>query len=249
MASASSSLLKSLCYFYVFHGDGYGSEINSSGQDGKMRWSMVLWRWDMDKDVLWVQAVLAEVGKVTTPNLTSHSTSFWCSEQQQKNMERNCLEIYYVLLLFFFPFSTMAMEGPTGHLMSCWCLFSVSEADDSRWLTGMVLFAKFLLESRREANTFSWDGNLSADCDQEASPPLGLYMQPAATRMVAIRFTGKVRPFTLPGGRHSQVFPKHLSSFPSYSLLLDRIGVNTFLSHWCWVLQSRLHQSMCSDDF
>lgn len=106
MASASSSLLKSLCYFYVFHGDGCSSEINSSGQDEKMRWSVVLWRSDMDKDVLWVRSVLAEVGKVTTPNLTSHSTSFslqlfWYSEQQ-KNMERNCLEIHYVLLLLFF---------------------------------------------------------------------------------------------------------------------------------------------------
>lgn len=126
----------------------------------------------------------------------------------------------------------MATEGPTGHLMSYWCLFSVSEADDSRWLTGTLFFAKFLLESRTEANTFSWDGNLSADHNREASPPLGLYTQPAPTRMGAIRFTGKVRPFTftgnMPEGRHSQVVPKHLFSFPSYSLLLDRIGVNTF---------------------
>lgn len=132
-----------------------------------------------------------------------------------------------------FPlFATVAMEGPTGHLMSYWCLFSVSEEDDNRWLTGMLFFAKFLLESRREANTFSGEGNLSADCNQEASPPLGLYTQPAPTRMAAIRFTGKVRPFTftgnMPEGRHSQVFPKHLFSFPSYSPLLDRIGVNTF---------------------
>lgn len=135
-------------------------------------------------------------------------------------------------LASFFPFATMAVEGPTGHLMSYWCFFSVSEADDSRWLTGMLFFAKFLLESRTEASTFSWDGNLSADSDQEASPLLGLYMQPAPTRMVTIRFTGKVRPFTftgnMPEGRHSQVFPKHLFSFPSNSLLLDHIGVNTF---------------------
>lgn len=117
-----------------------------------------------------------------------------------------------------------------------WCLtgaFSLSlrrmTADDSQ---GCYFFAKFPLESRTEANTFSWGGNPSADRNQEASPPLGLYTQPAPTRTVAIRFTGKARPFTFTGntpeGRHSRVFPKHLFSFPSYSLLLDRTGVNTF---------------------
>lgn len=59
MVSACSSRLKSLCYFYVSGGDGCGSEINSSGQDVKMRQSVVLWRSDMDKDVLWVRSVLA----------------------------------------------------------------------------------------------------------------------------------------------------------------------------------------------
>lgn len=133
---------------------------------------------------------------------------------------------------FLFPLCHYGCGGANRSFDVLLVPFSVSEADDSRWLTGMLFFAKFLLESRTEASTFSWDGNLSADSNQEASPPLGLYTQPAPTRMAAIRFTGKVRPFTftgnMPEGRHSQVFPKHLFSFPSNSLLLDHIGVNTF---------------------
>lgn len=50
--------------------------------------------------------------------------------------------------------------------------------------------------------------------------------------MAAIRCTGRVRPFpftrNMPEGRNSQVFPKHLFSFPSYSLLLDHTAVNIF---------------------
>lgn len=157
----------------------------------------------------------------------------WCSEQKrQQKMERNHLEIHCLLLLLFSPLLLGLWRGQ----QVIWCLtgaFSLSlrrmTTDDSQ---GCYFFAKFLLESRREENTFSWDGNLSADRNREASPPLGLYTQPAPTRMAAIRFTGKVRPLTftgnMPEGRHSQVFPKHLSSFPSYSLLLDRTGVNTF---------------------
>lgn len=102
---------------------------------------MFLWRSDTDKDVLWVWPVLAWVGKVTRPNLTSHSTSFsvplhnyfGVANNNQKTMERNCLEMHLDLstLASFSPFAAVAMEGPTGHLMSYWCLFSVSEADDS----------------------------------------------------------------------------------------------------------------------
>lgn len=103
-------------------------------------------------------------------------------------------------------------------------------ADDSQ---GCYCFDKFLWESRREANTFSWGGNLSEDLNQEASPPLGLYMQPAPTRMVAIRFTVMLWDLsssweTCPKG---EAIPKYFqNTFPHFLAILFffSIGVNIF---------------------
>lgn len=85
---------------------------------------------------------------MTRPNLTSHSTSFSVplhnyfgvvnnnnkktqnngTTKTRKELSGNTLST----LASFPPFATVAMEGPTGHLMSYWCLFSVSEEDDNR---------------------------------------------------------------------------------------------------------------------
>lgn len=128
-----------------------------------------------------VQSVMPQVGKLTRPMLTFPSASlsvllFWCSKQQ-KNMEGNCLEIHqdWSALPSFPAFATVATVGPTGHLTS-YCAYHLW--GKWQWMThrDVIFFAKFLWESRREANIFSWGGNLNEDPNQKASPPLGLYM-------------------------------------------------------------------------
>lgn len=168
-------------------------------------------------------------------------------------MEKNCLEIHYLLLPLFSPLPLWLWRGQ----QVIWCLtvpFLYLWGGWQQMTHRDVIFLPSFFWSHVQKQTPFLEKATSVQIViKRHHHHVGSVHAACSHKDGCHQIYWKSETFHL-HGKHAwrETFPS-ISKTPFliswlFSLARPHWGKH-LLSHWCWVLQSRLHQSMCSDDF